>query len=525
MALKEKMLRRTVDVAKTTLVHYTRDEGIDEDESVQACQGFCFPMLYQNGDYFNLAYRIYDEFVEKLNPKVQLTEKMIREVVAKHIAGYTLPKANLKTEIIEFIVDNLLRYGPISGIIRNAGHDLNDIIINTKDYIDVIYGGQTIVTPFRFRSESELRRIINRMLSESNRKIDEAHPIASAKLGDGSRIEVQIPPVAANLDREGKPGSYVTIRKFREIPLLFESMLDGGQVDLKMAYFLLKAVQGKLNIVVSGGTSSGKTTFLNAITRFIDEGDQLLTIEDTKEMKPQMPCHSIRSFEARTENEEGVGAITIEQLLRTALRSSPRRIIVGECRGPEIVTMLNAMNTGHPGSMTTVHADDTKEAIIRIENMFLEARPSANMTFVRSQIISAVDLVIQLVRFPDGRRRVVKISEPEKRMEENGVVSMLDIFEFKREAPTGSVSDSRGTFQAISAPIRSITKMALNGIEMEKKIFDPEFVVTKDMVIAELKRFHPVRMCGWEEHYMSEIIKTSFQDGKSILERWPNLQR
>lgn len=525
MALKEKMLRRTAANTATTVVNYTQEITVDDEEQLNGCQVFCFPMLYQNSDYFDLAYQIYDAFVEKLNPKIQLTEKMIREVVAKHIAGYSLPKANLKNDIIEFIVDNLLYYGPISGIIRNAGHDLNDIIINTKDYIDVIYGGQTIVTPFRFRSEAELRRIINRMLSESNRKIDEGHPIASAKLNDGSRIEVQIPPVAANLDREGKPGSYVTIRKFREIPLLFESMLDGVQMDFKMAYFLIKAVQGKLNIVVSGGTSSGKTTFLNAITRFIDEGDQLLTIEDTKEMKPQMPCHSIRSFEARMENEEGVGAITIEQLLRTALRSSPRRIIVGECRGPEIVTMLNAMNTGHPGSMTTVHADDTKEAIIRIENMFLEARPSANMTFVRSQIISAVDLVIQIVRFPDGRRRIVKISEPEKRMEENGVVSMLDIFEFKRTTNGGSVADSTGNFNAVSAPVRSIHKMGSNGIEIEKKIFDPEFIVTKDMLIHELKRFHPARMCGWEEHYLSEIIKSSFQDGKSILERWPNLQR
>lgn len=524
MALKEKMLRRTAKIEET-VVEYSKEVTVDDEDHLSGCQVFCFPALYQNSDYLDFAYQIYDSFIEKLNPKVQLTEKMIREVVAKHIAGYSLPKANLKNEIIEFIIDNLLYYGPVSAIIRNAGHDLNDIIINTKDYIDVIYGGQTIITPFRFRSEVELRRIINRMLSESNRKIDESHPIASAKLNDGSRVEVQIPPVAANLDRQGKPGSYVTIRKFREIPLLFESMLDGSQMDFKMAYFLLKAVQGKLNIVISGGTSSGKTTFLNAITRFIDEGDQLLTIEDTKEMKPQMPCHSIRSFESRMENEEGVGAITIEQLLRTALRSSPRRIIVGECRGPEIVTMLNAMNTGHPGSMTTVHADDTKEAIIRIENMFLEARPSANMTFVRSQIISAVDLVIQIVRFPDGRRRVVKISEPEKRMEENGVVSMLDIFEFKRAMSGGSVTNSSGSFDAISAPVRSITKMGQNGIEIEKKIFDPDFVVSKDMLIGELKGFHPARMCGWEEHYMSEIIKSSFQDGKTILERWPNLQR
>jgi pilus assembly protein CpaF len=183
------------------------------------------------------------------------------------------------------------------------------------------------------------------------------------------------------------------------------------------------------------------------------------------------------------------------------------------------------MNTGHPGSMTTVHADDTKEAIIRIENMFLEARPSANMNFVRSQIISAVDLVIQLVRFPDGKRRIVKISEPEKRMEENGIVSMLDIFEFKRTLNSSGVPDSGGSFTVISSPVRSINKMMHNGIEIEKRIFDTDFIVTKDMVIEELKRFHPIRMCGWEESYMSEIIKNTFLDGKNIIERWPNLLR
>lgn len=488
------------------------------------CSELCFPMLYRDHEYFKLGCRIYDDFLEKLNIQTTLTEKMVREVVAKHIANYSLPKIALKNEIADFIIDHLLYYGPISTIMRIAGADLNDILVNTKDYIDVIYAGQTVATPFRFRSEEELRHIINRMLSESNRKVDEAHPIASSKLKDGSRIEVQIPPVAANLDKEGRAGSYVTVRKFREIPLLFETLVDSQMIDMKMAYFLIMAVKGKLNIVVSGGTSSGKTTFLNSITRFIDEGDQLLTIEDTKEMKPQLPCHSIRSFEARPENEEGAGAISIDMLLKTALRSSPRRIIVGECRGVEIVTMLNAMNTGHPGSMTTIHADDTKEAIVRIENMFLEARPSANMTFVRSQIVSAVDLVVQLVRFPDGRRCLVKISEPEKRVEDGGVVSVLDLFEFQRSNTSNNPMDSSGKFRAISASSRAVSKMMQNGVLLDKRIFDNDFEVSKDMLMHELKSFHPERMCGWMAPYMSEIIQSSYIDGKNIVERWPNLQ-
>jgi len=516
MALKQKVLLSNIKndtfLQKQTL------------ENEQVCHAFCFPLIYKNEDYFELACKIYDDFVNKLNIKATINEKLIREVIGKHLVDYTIPKQILKGEITEFIVDNLLHYGPISTIIKSAGNELNDIIVNTKDYIDVIYAGQTISTPFKFRSEDELRRIITKMLNESNRKVDESTPIASAKLKDGSRIEVQIPPIAANVDAQGKSGSYVTVRKFREIPLMFESMIDNGLIDFKIAYFLINAIKGKLNIVVSGGTSSGKTTFLNALTRFIDEGDQLLTIEDTKEMKPQLPCHAIRSFEARMANEEGAGEVAIETLLKTALRSSPRRIIVGECRGAEIVTMLNAMNTGHPGSMTTVHADDTKEAIVRIENMFLEARPTANMNFVRQQIISAVDLVIQLVRFPDGKRKLVKISEPEKRIEENGMISMLDLFVYERSKENLNPMDSSGIFKAISASTRCAAKMLQNGVEFDRRVFDDDFVVTKEMLLDELKDFHPSRMCGWKNNYMSEIIKTSYIDGVNIVERWVNLK-
>jgi pilus assembly protein CpaF len=525
MALKEKIKgnRQSTKPAEKRTTESSVSSHEDEEKKVY-CDNICFPLMYLHDEYYELACKIYDDFVEKLNIQSQLTEEMVREVVVKHISEYSLPKVALKNEIADFVTDNLLFYGPLTTIMRITGADLNDIIVNTKDYIDIIYAGQTIATPFCFRSEDELRRIINRMLATSNRKIDESSPIASAKLPDGSRLEIQIPPVAANLNKDGEAGSYITVRKFREIPFLFESLVDTQMIDIKMAYFLLKAIQGKLNIVVSGGTSSGKTTFLNAITRFVDESDQLLTIEDTKEMKPQLPCHAIRSFETRPPNEEGAGAISIESLLRTALRSSPRRIIVGECRGPEIVTMLNAMNTGHPGSMTTIHADDTKEAIVRIENMFLEARPTANMNFVRSQIVSAVDLIVQIVRFPDGRRRIVKISEPEKRIEENGVVSMLDLFEFERNVNVDDPMDSSGEFRAVSTSMRSSTKMLQNGIILDKNIFNNDFEISRSMLVDELRAFHPKRMCGWKPNYMSEIVKATQSAGENLLGRWPNLQ-
>lgn len=547
MALKDKMSRET-----TTEVVVQREERVQnistKDAEGGSCSILCFDEIYSNKKYYVVACKVLDDFVNsytELDAKMnndreagklgeikysdfqKLKEKTIRDILPKHVAKYPdISKATIKAEVIDFVVDHLMYYGPITTVTNKAGIDLNDILVNTKDHIDVIYKGKTVNTPYRFRSEAELLRIINRMLAENGRKVDQANPIVSSKLRDGSRIEVQIPPIAANVDENGEPGSYVTIRKFRDVPLLFESLIDGAQMDFKMAYFLLKAIEGKLNIIVSGGTSSGKTTFLNAMTRFIDEGDQLLTIEDTKEMKPQMPCHSARSFEARQANEEGEGEVPIERLLRTALRSAPRRIIVGECRGGEIIVMLNAMNTGHPGSMTTVHADDTKEAVVRIENMFLEAQPTANSTFVKTQIVSAVDLIVQLVRFPDGTRRVTKISEPEKRVEEGGVVSILDIFEFERKVDKNNPLSGAGTFKTISTPMRSLNKMLHNGVELDKSIFDPNVEITKDMLVNELKKYKPSkeRICGWQESYMAEIIKDSYKDGKNIVDRWPNLK-
>ncbi len=482
--------------------------------------GLEFPQLYLYPALFNMAHNIYDDFVSRLKTNENISEKKLRETIPTFLADHYASEppfstTKIKNEMIDFIVDNLKGYGPVSSIFRITGDGLNDIIINTKDYIDVIYNGKTIATPYRFKSESDLRRVIDKMLAENNRKIDDAHPITSSKLNDGSRIEVQIPPIAAN------NGSCLTLRKFRDTPLFLEQIVDGGQMDMKMAYFLIKAIQGKLNIIVSGGTSSGKTTFLNTMTRFIDEGDQLLTIEDTKEIMPQMPCHSVRAYEARPPNEEGKGEITLEILLRSALRSSPRRIIVGECRGGEIVVMLNAMNTGHPGSMTTVHADDTKEAIVRIENMYLEARPSANSSFIRAQIVSAVDLIVQLVRFPDGTRKVVKISEVEKRIEDGGVVSLLDIYQFKRELSLKDDKKTRGKQIAMATPARAITKMEMFGVDIDKRVFDDEFVMDKQMLIDEFAKFLPNVMCGWRDEFINEM----FDDDPDIFDRWPHFNK
>ncbi len=508
---------------KTNLKDFDYSESIDETKNkieqykqYKSNSELKFPEIYINKDLYDFALKINDSFLLKLKSDQKITKESLEEVLPEYILSFKDARI-LKREILDdiktMIINNIIGFGHISTIFTIARDGLNDVIVNTKDYIDIIYKGKTYQTPFTFRSEEELRKIIDKMLAENNRKIDEAHPIMSSKLHDGSRVEVQIPPIAAN------DGSCITIRKFNEIPLLLEMLIDGGQMDYKMAYFLVKASKGKCNIIVSGGTSSGKTTFLNAMTRFVDENEQLMVIEDTKEMQPQMPCHSIRQYESRMANEEGKGAITLDYLLRSALRSSPRRIIVGECRGPEIVVMLNAMNTGHPGSMTTVHADSTREALVRIENMYLEARPSANINFIRTQIASAVDLIIQLVRFPDGSRKLVTISEIERRIEDNGVISLNHIFEFKRD--TSDLKKTKGEFKAISTPTRTVDQMNMFGVDIDKRVFDPNFEMPKSMLIEALENDLPSVMCGWKDAFLDYFIASASQ----FFHKWPHFQK
>jgi pilus assembly protein CpaF len=491
-------------------------EKIEKTKRKSKNVGLTFPKIYLDEKLLELAYHINDNFLLNLKSDKVITRESLDEVLPEFILAFKqtrILQKDILEDIKEFIINNVIGYGPITALFNIAKDGLNDVIVNTKDYVDIIYKGKTVKTPFTFRSEEELRKVIDKMLAENNRKIDEAHPIMSSKLKDGSRVEVQIPPIAAN------EGSCVTIRKFNDLPLLLEFLIDSGQMDYKMAYFLLKVAKGKCNIIVSGGTSSGKTTFLNAMTRFIDENEQLMVIEDTKEMQPQMPCHSIRSYEARMANEEGKGAIPIDFLLRSALRSSPRRIIVGECRGAEIVVMLNAMNTGHPGSMTTVHADNTKEALVRVENMYLEARPSANINFIRAQVVSAVDIIIQLVRFPDGTRKLITISEVERRIKDNSVISLNNIFEFNRDI--SDMSKTKGTFEVISTPSRTISQMNMFGVDIDSSIFNKEFEMPKDMLIDELEKDLPDKMCGWKDEFVDVFL---YQDSQ-IFHKWPHFQK
>ena len=508
-----KEINNSIDVNNSSIKdNQTKINKIKKNTQNELLQ---FPQLYLDQNLMNIAIKVNDNFMLNLKSDKKITKDSLDEVLPEFILGFPecrVLEKNILEDIKQYIINNIVGLGVITTLFEIAKDGLNDVIVNTKDYIDIIYNGKTLETPMRFRSEEELRKIIDKMLAQNNRKIDEAHPIISSKLEDGSRVEVQIPPIAAN------GGSCITIRKFNDLPLLLEMLIESGQMDYKMAYFLIKLSKGKCNIIVSGGTSSGKTTFLNAITRFIEDSEQLMVIEDTREMQPQMPCHLVRSYEARMPNEEGKGAVSLDFLLRSALRSSPRRIIVGECRGPEIVVMLNAMNTGHPGSMTTVHADNTKEALVRVENMYLEARPTASIGFIRAQIVSAIDIIIQLVRFPDGTRKLITISEVEKRMEDNGVISLNHIFKFERD--TSDMKKTKGEFKVLAAPSRTIDQMNMFGVDIDKRIFNPDFVMTREMLIDELRSDLPSKMCGWKDEHLDEFIRKDPQ----VLHTWPHFQ-
>jgi len=506
--LSDESDRRQVTLSET-------QDKIKKTQSTTSSDVIKFPEIYYDSNLMNIAYNVNDQFLLNLKSDKKITRDSLEEVLPEFVLSFPDCRAldkKILEDIMQYVTNNIIGLGVITTLFEIAKDGLNDVLVNTKDYIDIIYNGKTIVTPMKFRSEEELRKIIDKMLAQNNRKIDEAHPIISSKLHDGSRVEVQIPPIAAN------EGSCITIRKFNDLPLLLEMLIESGQMDYKMAYFLIKLSKGKCNIIVSGGTSSGKTTFLNAITRFIEDNEQLMVIEDTKEMQPQMPCHLVRSYEARMANEEGKGAITLDFLLRSALRSSPRRIIVGECRGAEIVVMLNAMNTGHPGSMTTVHADSTKEALVRVENMYLEARPTASVGFIRSQVVSAIDVLVQLVRFPDGSRKVIAISEIEKRMEDNGVIALNDIFKFERDI--SDLKRTKGEFKVLASPSRTIEQMNMFGVDIDKRIFNPEFEMTKQMLIDELRRDLPSKMCGWKDEHLDEFIRKDSQ----LFHKWPHFQ-
>ncbi|MBL1435132.1 MAG: CpaF family protein [Rhodobacteraceae bacterium] len=336
-----------------------------------------------------------------------------------HEMGVVLNGQDQK-ELLQDLMDEVTGLGPIEPLLRDE--TVNDILINGPHQIFVERFGKLEHTNVRFKDDRHLMRVIDKIVSAVGRRVDESHPYVDARLADGSRFNAMVPPCAVD-------GALVSIRKFSKDKLSIEELINFGAFNEPMATYLQAAVSTRLNIIVSGGTGSGKTTTLNALSGFIGADERIVTIEDTAELQLQQ-AH-VGRMESRPPNVEGKGEVSQRDLLRNALRMRPDRIIVGETRGDEVIDMLQAMNTGHDGSMTTIHANSARDSLARLENMIAMSGIDMPLKASRGQISSAVNLIVQVSRLTDGSRRMVSITEITGM--EGEIISMQEIFKFQRD--------------------------------------------------------------------------------------------
>ncbi|KAB2885693.1 MAG: CpaF family protein [Albidovulum sp.] len=364
-----------------------------------------------------------------------------------------------RSSLFQELYHEVMGLGPLEPLLQDD--TVNDILVNGPQQIFVERAGKLTLTDITFKDERHLLRIIDKIVSAVGRRVDESNPYCDARLADGSRFNCMVPPIAVD-------GSLVSIRKFKKDKLGVDDLVRFGAFTEEMAAYLQAAVATRLNVIVSGGTGSGKTTTLNALSSFIDNSERILTIEDTAELQLQQ-VH-VGRMESRPANVEGKGAVTQRDCLRNALRMRPDRIIVGETRGEEVIDMLQAMNTGHDGSMTTIHANSARDGISRLENMIAMAGIEMPIKAVRSQIASAVNLIVQASRLQDGSRRMTSITEITGM--EGDVISMQEIFRYERLglAPDGKII---GRFTATGVRSAFADRFRAWGYDLPASIYEP----------------------------------------------------
>jgi pilus assembly protein CpaF len=410
--------------------------------------------------------RLHRRLIEDIN--LSALEKLSEEEIRRHVSGLVTQyvvteRLALNSQELDNFVTEILNemtgLGPIEPLLKDPTVD--DILINGHNCVYVERGGVLETTQMRFKDDAHLLRIVNKIVSAVGRRVDESQPLCDARLRDGSRVNIVLRPIALD-------GPVVSIRKFPTKPLNLGRMIDIGTLPPQMAQLLAAAVKARVTLIVSGGTGSGKTTLLNALSASISVRERLVTIEDAAEIQLQQP-HVVR-LETRPPSIEGKGEIRQRELVRNALRMRPNRIIIGECRGEEAFDMLQAMNTGHEGSMTTIHANSPRDAISRLEQMIGMAGMPATVTSIRAQIASAIRVIIQLQRFPDGKRCVTSVAEITGL--EGDTILMQEIYKFVRTGtgPNGSVE---GHFQATGVRPRFLADLVANGINIPNSYFDP----------------------------------------------------
>jgi pilus assembly protein CpaF len=421
-------------------------------------------------DYINLKVELHRRLLDLIN--LSALEKMTRPQIETEIGELVheqlaLQKHALNQEerkrLVSDILDELLGLGPLEPLLQD--HSITDILVNGHDVVFVERSGILERVETRFKDERHLLRIIQKIVSAVGRRVDESSPFVDARLPDGSRVNAIVPPLAVD-------GSLLSIRKFAKVPISMAKLGELGSVPPVIADVLRGIVQARRNVLISGGTGSGKTTLLNAMSSFIDERERIVTIEDSAELQLQQ-IHVAR-LETRPPNIEGRGEITQRDLVKNALRMRPDRIIVGEVRAGEAFDMLQAMNTGHDGSMTTVHANTARDALSRLEQMIGMSGIEISPRSARAQIASALHVVVQIGRLSDGRRRLLSLSEIVGM--EGEVVTMQEIFRFKMQGRDEN-NEVIGHFEATGIRPKMMEDLASHGINLSSDLFRPDKVI------------------------------------------------
>lgn len=425
-----------------------------------------------DNDYQTIKQSVHKIIVEQMTPTEQMVlsdvqqdaaevEQVIGNYVDKVLEDnpFAVPVSE-RGRIVSDLRDEMLGLGPIESLLKDPS--ITEIMVNGPKKVFIERMGKLQLSGVQFHDDAHVMNIIERILSPIGRHIDESTPLVDARLKDGSRVNIIIPPLALC-------GPCITIRKFAQKALSVENLISFGTLDRKMADFIRACIQARINILVSGGTGSGKTTTLNVLSSFIPENERIVTIEDAAELKLQQ-THVV-TLESRPANIEGSGQITIRDLVKNALRMRPDRIIVGEVRSGEALDMLQAMNTGHDGSLTTAHANTPRDALSRLETMVLMAGFEMPVRAIREQISSAIELILQQSRLKDGSRKITYITEVQHM--EGDVITTQDLFRFEQ---TGMDADGKLTGHFVSTGMQPsfMEKFQTNGVELPEDFFTPD---------------------------------------------------
>jgi pilus assembly protein CpaF len=434
---------------------------VDDDQPVRAVD-----------PYAELKTRVHHEVIATLGAELfkqdaseDLSERVLRSVTEQLTLDRTPLTREERRQLVREITDDILGYGPLEPFLRDDS--VTEVMVNAHDKIYIERSGRLERTPAAFVDNAHLMRIIDKIVSQVGRRVDESSPMVDARLPDGSRVNAIIPPLALR-------GPTLTIRKFSRDPYTMNDLIGFGTITGKAAQFLSACVRGKLNVLISGGTGTGKTTTLNALSAFVPGDERIVTIEDAAEL--QLQQDHVIVLESRPPNIEGQGEVRIRELVRNALRMRPDRIIVGEVRGAETLDMLQAMNTGHEGSLTTIHANSPRDALSRLETLVLTAGVDLPLRAIREQISSAFDLLVQISRLVDGTRRITHVTEV-LRMESD-VITLQDIFLARppdeEHNPGGGHSRLLSPLQCTGLKPQFLEKLAANGVVLPPSFFGPE---------------------------------------------------